>query len=771
MRQIPHRTLLILLAILPLATMLGCQGLSARSNVSQPAPGELTATVANVAFGNVGVGASETLANTLTNTGAASLDITAASVNNPAFAINGLTFPTTLAPGQSTSFNIVFQPQSVGGVIASLALTNTGSGSVLNVPLAGTGIVTGVLSTSPSSFNFGTVAVGGNTTQTETLQNSGGASLTISQANVTGSGFSVTGLSMPLTLAPGQNTTFGVKFAPTAAGAVNGLVSLSFTGSSNTADIALSGTGATPAVLTPTLASVTFTSIAVGQNSTQTETVTNTGGSSTTISAVAASGTGFSISGITPPVTLTPGQSTSFTVKFAPTSAGTFNGTVTVTSDASNPSLSIPLTGTATTPAAVLTASPTSLTFTNIIVGQNSSQTETIKNTGGSSTTISAVAASGTGFNTSGITPPVTLTPGQSTSFSVKFAPTSAGTFNGTVTVTSNASNPSLSIPLTGTAASPATLTASPTSLIYTNISVGQNSSQTETVTNTGGSSTTISAVAASGTGFSISGITPPVTLTPGQSTSFTVKFAPTSAGTFNGTVTVTSDASNPSLSIPLTGTATTPAAVLTASPTSLTFTNITVGQNSSQTETIKNTGGTSATISAVAASGTGFSISGITPPVTLTPGQSTSFSVKFAPTSAGTFNGTVTVTSDASNPSLSIPLTGTATTPAAVLTASPTSLTFTNIIVGQNSSQTETIKNTGGSSTTISAVAASGTGFNTSGITPPVTLTPGQSTSFSVKFAPTSAGTFNGTVTVTSNASNPSLSIPLTGTAASPAT
>jgi hypothetical protein len=198
------------------------------------------------------------------------------------------------------------------------------------------------------------------------------------------------------------------------------------------------------------------------------------------------------------------------------------------------------------------------------------------------------------------------------------------------------------------------------------------------------------------------------VTLTPGQSTTFTVTFTPTSATTFSGTVTVTSNASNPSLSIALSGTAEGAPAVLTATPTSLTYTNITVGQTSSQTETIKNTGATSATISAVAVSGTGFSVSGITTPVTLTAGQSTTFTVKFAPTSAGTFPGTVTVTSNASNPSLTIPLSGTAVT-AATLTASPTSLTYTNITVGQTSSQTETIQNTGGTSATISAVAGIG--------------------------------------------------------------
>jgi hypothetical protein len=47
------------------------------------------------------------------------------------------------------------------------------------------------------------------TIQSETLTNSGGSSVTVSQANVSGSGFSVTGLSLPLTLTPGQSFTFG----------------------------------------------------------------------------------------------------------------------------------------------------------------------------------------------------------------------------------------------------------------------------------------------------------------------------------------------------------------------------------------------------------------------------------------------------------------------------------------------------------------------------------------------------------------------------------
>ena len=113
----------------------------------------------------------------------------------------------------------------------------------------------------------------------------------------------------------------------------------------------------------------------------------------------------------------------------------------------------------------------------------------------------------------------------------------------------------------------------------------------------------------------------------------------------------------------------------------------------------------------------------------------------------------------------IGIPLSGTGVTPA-TLTANPTSITFTNILVGTNSTQTETIQNTGGVSATITAVTPTGTGFSVSGITLPATVGAGQSVTFNVTFAPQSAGSFSGNVAVKSNAQNPTLNIPLSGTA-----
>jgi centrosomal CEP192-like protein len=63
--------------------------------------------------------------------------------------------------------------------------------------------------------------------------------------------------------------------------------------------------------------------------------------------------------------------------------------------------------------------------------------------------------------------------------------------------------------------------------------------------------------------------------------------------------------------------------------------------------------------ISQANVSGSGFSISGLNLPITLTPGQSYTFSTVFAPTSAGTMSGSIVIVSDASNSSLTIALSG----------------------------------------------------------------------------------------------------------------
>ena len=142
----------------------------------------------------------------------------------------------------------------------------------------------------PATIGFGDVLVGNSETQSGTLTNSNGANLTISQVWVSGSEFQLSGLSLPFSLAPGQSATFNVTFTPTTSGSVVGAISVIAIVSSsedqninyNSAlSIPLSGTGISPpSVLQPTPSSISFGSVQVGNSTTQSGTLTNSGGSS-----------------------------------------------------------------------------------------------------------------------------------------------------------------------------------------------------------------------------------------------------------------------------------------------------------------------------------------------------------------------------------------------------------------------------------------------------------------------------------------------------------
>jgi hypothetical protein len=338
-----------------------------------------------------------------------------------------------------------------------------------------------------------------------------------------------------------------------------------------------------------------------------------------------------------------------------------------------------------------LIQTPSVLSFGTVPVGSSSTQSVTVSNTGASSSTITQMAVTGTNFTAAGLPLPMTLAPGQSSSYTVTFAPKIAGSNTGSVSLTAStassgtlvaaaATAPSSSVELQGTGASVAgTLSASPGSLSFGTVTVGNSSSQTVTVT-AATASVTITQANVTGAGFSVSGLTLPATVAAGQSLSFAVKFAPTVVGTVTGSVALVSNASN-TLAITVSGTGASVAGTLSASPGSLSFGTVTVGNSSSQTVTV--TAATaSVTITQANVTGAGFSVSGLTLPATVAAGQSLSFAVKFAPTVVGTVTGSVALVSNASNTlAITVSGTGAAASVAHSATVSWTASTSANVI------------------------------------------------------------------------------------------
>jgi|SRR6185312_4153142 len=200
------------------------------------------------------------------------------------------------------------------------------------------------LHASSSSLNFSSVQDGSSKQIPLTLTNTGrSSSITIYSANVSGTGFSVSGINGPLTLAAGHSYTFQVLFAPKSSGASTGSIAVS--SSAPQVNIALSGTGIGAGALKVTPGIMYFGSLPVGSSKSLTATISATG-SSVVISSAGTNSAEYTMSGVKLPLTVTPGTLAYLTLTFKPQSSGASSGTASFTSNASNSLTTETLSGT-----------------------------------------------------------------------------------------------------------------------------------------------------------------------------------------------------------------------------------------------------------------------------------------------------------------------------------------------------------------------------------------------------------------------------------------
>ena len=418
-----------------------------------------------VSFGSVNVNSSSAAA-TIVVTNYSRQTVTLESISNSSseFVVTGAALPVSLAPRRSVMFQVVFLPDAASVFSGSIRFNSGRKGGISTaVTMTGTGVAppppppsTYLLSPSVGSLAFGNIQVGGGASQAIALTNVGTGSVNISQVISAGTGFSVTGFAGGVTLGAGQSLSLAASFAPAAAGSATGSITVMSTATNSPATISLSGTGVQP-LIAVFPGSVSFGNVTVGVTNTQTMTIQNPGAVNLTVTQAAMTGTGYSLSGLVLPVSIAPGGSTVFNVAFAPAAGSSYPSILTLVSNAPNSPSSISVSGTGITPVLQFSASPASLSFGSLTTGTSATQNVTVTNTGNSSVSISRIVASGAGFSTGSIALPISLTAGQSTSFSVAFAPASAGSLAGSVTVTSNATNSPLTVTLAGTGAAPVT--------------------------------------------------------------------------------------------------------------------------------------------------------------------------------------------------------------------------------------------------------------------------------------------------------------------------
>jgi Abnormal spindle-like microcephaly-assoc'd, ASPM-SPD-2-Hydin len=180
---------------------------------------------------------------TVTLTGATSSSMTLSLVSSD----SAVTVPASVTV-PSGSAAAAFTATAAAVTTAQTAtITASGSAGSANIALQ-LNAWEPTLSFNSSSIGFGSVNLNSPATQTLVLNSVGTAPLTVSASSLTGSGFSISGASLPLTLPAGQSATLEVTFTPTAAGTASGSLAITSNCSMGPGPmtVSLSGTGVQP---------------------------------------------------------------------------------------------------------------------------------------------------------------------------------------------------------------------------------------------------------------------------------------------------------------------------------------------------------------------------------------------------------------------------------------------------------------------------------------------------------------------------------------------
>jgi hypothetical protein len=503
------------------------------------------------------------------------------------------------------------------------------------------------LSVSATDLTFGDVNLNAPATQSVTLTSSGTSPLTINSAAVTGAGFTISGAAFPVTLNPGRSVSVQVQFDPTTAGQATGEITVVSNAATNgTVVISLSGTGqsAAGALSGLTCANATITGAATDSCTVSLNGAAPTGGLAVALSS--------SNSAVTVPASVTVASGARTATFTATAVAVTSTQTATLTAAANGNSKVYSLRLSAQT--AALSLSTNNLSFGDVDLNTPTSQSVTLTSSGTSALTISAAALSGSGFTMGGATFPLTLNPGQTATLQVTFDPTAAGAMTGTIVITSNATtNPTTTISLSGTgdATTGALSGVSCATMSYTDAG-------------TDACMVTLSAAAPAG-GLAValasnnSAVTVPASVTVSAGATSAPFTATVAAVTSSQTATLTATASGVAKTLVLQLSGGAPG--LTLGSTTIAFGDVGLNTPATQTLTLTSSGGAPLTISTGTLTGTGFTMSGVTFPVTLNPGQAATLDLQFDPTAVGAETGLVTITTnDPTQGTVTIALSGT---------------------------------------------------------------------------------------------------------------
>lgn len=690
----------------------------------------------------------------------------------------------SVSPGSASTpaqIQVTASPAALTAGTYNGTVTFTPTGSTTGVPLNVTltigsgGSTQGPLTAAPANLTF-TVAPNSGPSAIQTVVVSASSALltnlTIAATTATGGNWLTVA---PLTGSAPLSLSVSVNPLSLTAGTYNGSIGISVSGSTDpplAVPVTLTVQGSTqPSTLQANPSTLTFSIPATGNRSqSQTIAVTAQGGAVVSVSAAVSGGAWITVN---PSTSSTPATFTASVNAFG-LAEGSYQATITLSSTGVTP-LTIPVTMTVGTGsgggAGQFELFPSSIGF-DVQSGRPLPGARFVTATGGSGafTATATTSAGGSWLQVSpgsGNLPGVVLVRLVDSVVSLL----SAGTYNGTVSIASQGTGAQTrTVDVRLTVGTGAVLTSNAPPLLFTVAANGSAPGPVSfSVDNSGTASVPVQVVAAvqSGSGWltvnSSSQSTPaPVTVT--------VNPVGLAAGRYDGTVTISSSQSGvASLVLPV-RVIVVSGSLVTISANQVSFSSTGGAVPSPVNVSLGSLTGTAQYTAAVnVISPTGGTWLSVQPTSGTLPGNIT---ISASPTglATGDYAGTVTITvAGAANSPAIIPVlfSVTSTTPAG-LVATPASLTFTQA-PGAAAPSPQTLQLTAPSSTSFTATAATSSGGSWLTVNPASGQVPGSVSVVISNTASLTAGTYSGSVTLTSSAGNVTVPVTLTIGASSP--
>jgi hypothetical protein len=231
-----------------------------------------------------------------------------------------------------------------GSFLAGLCASGNSANSTTN----STQTLPALVQATPEAVNFLDVPVGETYTQVVRITNISESVIQIKRVTASNADFRVSGILLPVVVAPGTSESLTISYRATAEGQKEGEIGI-VTSAGETA-LALKVRAVATVdqrELTASEAGIDFEDVAVGSSTKKVLSLTNSGNRELRISGTSVSGTGFRVSGAGA-VNLSPGQNISVDVNFAPKGTVRQTGSLVVSSAEGESLLEIPLSGTGT---------------------------------------------------------------------------------------------------------------------------------------------------------------------------------------------------------------------------------------------------------------------------------------------------------------------------------------------------------------------------------------------------------------------------------------